>query len=165
MSTAERKQQNYSRHRKIGPKSVWLMGEATRMPVCNAAPQKDLETEAPVVSKGRSQGRGSKFLKRTVRLPGNHPQHLTARLGPILTPRVNGIFISEISNTCFPIMKSQGTTKTPVWHWTENRDSVEVCTPIMRPLSFLSAVAPRISLGAEFTLPKTGDHRIPELRN
>lgn len=29
----------------------------------------------------------STFMKRTLRLPGNHPQHLTARLGPILTPK------------------------------------------------------------------------------
>lgn len=36
------------------------MGEATRMPVCNSEPQKDLGTEAPVISKGRSQGGGSK---------------------------------------------------------------------------------------------------------
>lgn len=62
-------------------------------------------------------------------------------------------------------MKSQGTTKTLVWHWTENRNAVKVCTPITRPLSFLSTVAPRISLGTEFTFPKIGDHRVPELRN
>lgn len=77
-----------------------------------------------------------------------------------------GFLYLEISNqACFPIMKTQGTTKTRVQHWTENRDAVKVCTPIMRPLSILSTVAPRIILGAEFILAKTGDCRIPELRN
>ena len=62
-------------------------------------------------------------------------------------------------------MKTQGIIKTQGWHWTENRDAVKFCTPIMRPLSILSTMAPVIILGAEFILPKAGACRIPELRN
>ena len=92
-------------------------------------------------------------MKRTVRFPGDHPQHLSARLGPILTSSVKGTLLS-------------GNTKPDMLSHHENsRHSKESDEAMNRKggcskrvhTNHEPPVAPRIILGAESILPKVED--------
>lgn len=81
-------------------------------------------------------------------------QHCPVRIGPTLTPRVNGTCISgDIKPTCFPNMKTQGTVKIRVRHGTANGNAVSLQTN-SETLSPLPTVAPGSILGAELMIPQ-----------